>query len=151
MEKCRLRKGCGFGAVRVWGVAGLEYPSWSRSFCGPKSVYFDEFIGQNDELSHQHPERNFGGLSSGAEGLVFGFEVWIEAHCDEGWHVEGLAQVVPSALNERLSCPLTRLAGHRGEACAAGRLFAVLAADFGHFDQDCSSADGTDAGIELMI
>ena len=129
--------------------AALKYPSWSRPFWGPESVGFDEIVGHDDQLSHQHGESDFGRFSCGAEGLVFGFEVWIEAHGNEGGHVKGLSQVVPSALNERLSGPVSGLAGHRGESREACGLLAVQGADFGHLDQDRCGADGSDAGARF--
>ena len=124
----------------------LEYPSCARSLWCPESICFDAFVGHDDELSHQHGDGDFGGFSGGAEGHVLCFEVWIEAHGNEGGHVEGLSEVMSAALNERLAGPGSGLPGHRGEACEAGGLFAVQGADFGHFDQDRCGADSADSG-----
>ena len=47
----------------------------------------------------------FAGFPVLMEVCVFGLHVRIEASCDEGWHVEGLADVGATALNGRATGP----------------------------------------------
>ena len=86
------------------------------------------------------------GFSGGAQGVVFDFERWIEADGDEGGHVDCLSQDCPAALTVGFSTPSAGLPGDRGEACEAGGLFGVHAAQFRHVDQQYESSDLAQTG-----
>ena len=50
-------------------------------------------LARSDELAHDRDERELGGLSLGAETVVDGLEVGVEARGREGGQVEGAAKV----------------------------------------------------------
>lgn len=132
--------------ARIGKACGLEYPSWSSRFSHPQPICFDECVSKFDELSHQSGYCDFGGFSRFSEGLVFGLEVWVEAHGDDGGHVERASQVVSSALNEGVAFPLPGLARHGRKACEACHLFAVQGADLRAFGQHGGGGHGAEAG-----
>jgi hypothetical protein len=78
----------------------LEYPYCSSGFWGARSVGLEESVCEDEEFSHDCGQGDFCGLSELDEVLVFGLHVRIESGSDEGWHVEGLADVGTAALNE---------------------------------------------------
>ena len=71
-----------------------------NGFWGPRSIGLQEGVWEDEELSHDCGQSDFCGLSDLDEGLVFGLHVRIESCSDEGWHVEGLADVGAAASNE---------------------------------------------------
>ena len=84
---------------------------------------------------------------------VFGFEVWIEACCDECGHVEGLADVCASPTDEALAFPLTGLSGDRSEAGERCGLLVFEGSQFGHGDDELVGSEGSDtidAGEDLV-
>ncbi len=83
----------------------------------PASVCFEQSVGGDDELSHDGSDGDFCGFSGPDELLVLGLEVWVEARCDEGWHVECLPYVGSPPSNEALAFPLTGLARDGCEPC----------------------------------
>ena len=96
----------------------LKYPPWSSHRFGPFSAVPEQGVCDCDDASH---DGGHGEFSGGPEGIVCGFEGWIEADCDEGWPVDSLSQDGASALNEGLAAPLAGLPCHWGEACEADR------------------------------
>ncbi len=64
--------------------------------------------------------------------LVFGLEIGVGAGCDEGWHVERLADIGPAASYEALTFPLAGLTGDRREAGKRRSLFVLQGSQLGH-------------------
>lgn len=96
----------------------LKYPPWSSHRFGPFSAVPEQGVCDCDDASH---DGGHGEFSGGPEGIVCGFDGWIEADCDEGWPIDSLSQDGASALNEGLAAPLAGLPCHWGEACEADR------------------------------
>ena len=95
-------------------------------------------------FSHDRGERDFLWLSGPAHRGVFRFLVRVEPDRDQSGHVGRIAQEFAAALNECMPAPFPRLAGHRGEACKAGDLFAPERADLRALDQDHRGGDLAD-------
>ena len=112
----------------------------------PQPVSFDEGVCQLDELSHKGCEGDFGGFSGTPKFVADRLEVRVEAHRDESRHVERVAQVFASALDECLAVPLSGLARHRCQTGETGHLFAIHGSDLWHLDQHGCGRDGPDAG-----
>jgi hypothetical protein len=66
----------------------------------PMAIGLQEGVCEEEELPHDCGQGDFCGLSDLDEVLVFGLQVRIKAGSDEGWHVEGLADVGAAASNE---------------------------------------------------
>ena len=68
----------------------------------PFSIISQEGVSENDEFSDHGGESDFCGFSGFDEGLIFSFEVMVEAGCDESRHIDGLPQLGSSASDEAL-------------------------------------------------
>ena len=66
-----------------------------------------ECVGEDDELSHDGCDGDFGRLSGGDEGLILGFYVGVEADGDQCGHVEGLPEMGASGADEALAAVLS--------------------------------------------
>ena len=64
-------------------------------------------IEYGDHFAHDGGEANLGRFTGGEEGVIFGLHVRVEADCDEGWHVEGLAEVSASGADAALGAVLS--------------------------------------------
>lgn len=76
----------------------------------------------------------------------FALRVWVAAHGDQRWHIEGIAQGLSAAADERFALPLSGLACEGGEPYQAGHLFAIKRAKFRHQGQHRGGGDSTDTG-----
>jgi hypothetical protein len=68
--------------MRAWGflvMSGTRFPG---------AVVSDEDVREDDELAHDRDERDLGGLAFGAEAIVDGLEIGVEARGGEGWQVD---------------------------------------------------------------
>ena len=81
-----------------------------------------------------------------AERGVFGLEVGIEAHGDQGGHIERIAQRLAATADEGLPLPLAGLTAVRGKPCEASGLFSVQGADLGQEGEDQRCRDRPQAG-----
>src|ERR1700683_4020209 len=77
--------------------------------------------------------------------LGLGLHVGIESGRDQGWHVDGLADVGSAAADEGATGPATRLSRHRRKACETCRLPRLAGAEFGHFDEQGEGGYGRGA------
>ena len=87
----------------------LEYPCWSRKRWCPFTAVSEQCVGEEEELSHDGGDGDFGGFASRFELLVFCLEFGIEAHCDERGHIERLSDIGSSAADEGATGPLSGL------------------------------------------
>ena len=155
------------------GCSRVEYPSWSSPFWPPNPICFDEGICEFDEFSHllrirkqsgdcfpdAGGEGDLGGFSGPPEFVADCLEVRVEAHGDEGWHIERVAQVLERAAfdpvhrikgdtqhDQRLAFPRAGLARHGCQTGETGHLFAGHGADPGAQDQHGGGRDRAGAG-----
>lgn len=82
-----------------------KYPCWSRSFCFPKSVRFEEGIGEDNQLIADGSDGKFWGFFGIDKLLIVGLEVWVETYSDQSRHVEGFSDACPAAANESAASP----------------------------------------------
>jgi hypothetical protein len=73
----------------------------------PGAVVANEDVGE-DELAHDRDERDLGGLAPGAEAIVDGLEVGVEARGRR--QVERAAEITAPAADPRLALPPSGLA-----------------------------------------
>jgi hypothetical protein len=93
-----------------------------------------------DELSHDGDDGDLGRFSGVAQALGEGFEARVEALGGDGGQVEHVARASPSAADEGLALPLSRLSIEGRYAEQGGGLPAPEVSQFGHADQqagDC--------------
>ena len=83
-----------------------------------------ECICDNDKLSHNAGNCDFGRLSCVDELSVFCLEFRIEACSDQGGHIERLSDIGPSSPDEALAFPLPGLSRDRGQSSESCGLFA---------------------------
>ena len=100
----------------------------------PDAVLLHEGVGEDEELPHYGRQGDLRRLPAGHERLVLALEVGIVLDCDQRRHVEQSADVVPSALDEAASLPVSRLAGDGGEPSEAGSTRPCERAQFRHVD-----------------
>ena len=94
----------------VWKVSvmsGLKVSLMSGTGL-PDAIVADEDVGEDDELAHDGDERDLCGLPLGAEAIVDGLEVGVEARGRERRQVKGAAEVAAAAADLRLTLPLFR-------------------------------------------
>src|SRR5258707_1992955 len=97
----------------------------------PGAVFADEGVCEDDELSHDGGEGDFGLFAVCEETVVEGLERWIEAGGGDRGHVEGAADMGASALDVAGAAALAAVAGDRGEADEHGGLLGRQGADLG--------------------
>lgn len=112
----------------------------------PQPICAEERIGKDDELSHDGDDGDLGRFSGGDEGLIFGFHVGVEAGCDEGWHVECLAQDGTTASDMATPAMLAAVSGNGRKPSEAGDLLVLQLAELGHFDEHGNGCQRADAG-----
>jgi hypothetical protein len=127
-------------------VGPSEYPSCARGFIDPEAVSFDQRVCGRQELSHDGDDGDLCGFSGSAERGVFGFEVRVEPHGDESWHVERIAQGFAPAADEGLALPLAGFAAVRDQPGKASGLLAVQRPDFRQEGEDRCRHDVAEAG-----
>ena len=118
-----------------------EYPSCARAIFDPHSIGLDERIGGFDQLAHEGHDGDLGGFSGFAQRGVFGLQVRIEAHGDEGGHIERVAQGLSPAADEGFPLPLTRFPAVRDQSGQASGLFLRQRPDFGQEGEDRRRGD----------
>ena len=94
-------------------------------FWHPLTPCLEQGVFHDDELSHDSCYGDLGGFSSLDEFPVFGLEVRIKPHGDEGGHIKRLADICPSAANEGLARPAPGLAGDRSRAGEAAMRLSI--------------------------
>ena len=77
--------------------------------------------------------------------LVLFSEVRVEAHCDEGRHVERLPDVGAAAADEGATCPMPGLPGDGSEAGEGSGLALPERAEFWHVDEERAGGERRDA------
>ncbi len=115
-------------------------------FLAPFSLISDESVGENNEFSHDCGDGDLWWFPGCDKGVVFGLEVCIEPGCDEGGHVECLAQIGASTANEALALPGSRFTRMRSKACQGGDLSLVERTQFRHFGEYDDGRQCRDAG-----
>lgn len=78
--------------------------------------------------------------------LVLGLHVWIESGGDERWHVDGLADARPAAVDEGASDPPAGLSRDGRKACETCGLPFFEGTKLGHFDKQGEGGNGREAG-----
>lgn len=71
-----------------------------KLFWCPFLLFAQESVCEDNELSHDCYDRDFGWFLGFSEGVVSGLEVRVEADGDQGRHVERLAYDGPTAEDE---------------------------------------------------
>ena len=133
-----------YGSLTV--VAAIVSGACGGNCRHPRSVLFDQDIGQHDEISHDCGQGHLGGFAFFAQVLLLARQVWIVPNDTEGCHVEYSARSCPAAADKTLSLPLSRLPGHRGQSGEAGDGLAVDLSEFGQFSDQAGGGNGGDAG-----
>jgi hypothetical protein len=117
----------------------------------PGAVFADEGVCEDDELSHDGGEGDFGLFAVCEETVVEGLERWIEAGGGDRGHVEGAADMGASALDVAGAAALAAVAGDRGEADEHGGLLGRQGADLGEADKEPISARPTMSAIAVTV
>ena len=118
----------------------------SGCFWRPRSPSLEECVSEDDELSHDGCDGHFCGLSGSQQGVVLGFEVFVEAGGDERRHIKRLPDDGAGAANEGAAGPASGLPRHGGETCEACGLAWLKRPEFGHFDQQGEGGEACEAG-----
>src|SRR6202020_2440904 len=104
----------------------------------PGSVFADEGVCQDHELSGDGDDGGLGRLSLCDEALEEGLESGIETRCGECSQVEDTAHGGPSSPDDAHSFTLARVVGDRREAGQQGDLSSTAAAELGQAgDERC--------------
>lgn len=121
----------------------------------PYSVFFDQGVRQNDELSHDCCQRDFGRFARFDHTGVESAHVGIVPTGDEGRHLERVSQMFSATADGGASFPLSGLPCDRGEACQTGGGLGRERSDLGHVREDglcddgANTLDALDAGQGL--
>ena len=131
--------------VRAVVVGCPQYPSSSSGFWHRLAISSDKRVCDFDRISHHGDDGGFGGFSRSAQAIIFCLEVWVAANGNQCRHIDGIAQWLATASDQRFALPLPGLAGDRSKACQAGHLFAINRrsrddTDTGHGAQDITPA-----------
>ena len=94
---------------------------------------------------HDGGEGDLGGLSSGAQALVVGFNERVVQGGAERGHGEGFARGSPAAADVSLSTDGAAVRVHGGNACEGSDGSTRRLAKFGQVGQKRVGADGSDA------
>src|SRR5271166_6567938 len=104
----------------------------------PSSIFTDEGIRQDHELSGNGDEDGLGGLSLCDESLEERLEGGIEPGCGESGQIKGTAHGGPSSPDDAHSFTFTRVVGDRREAGQRSDLCSTAAAELGQAgDEGC--------------
>src|SRR5260370_35462683 len=95
----------------------------------PSSVFVDQGISEDDELSGDRDEGNLCGFSALCQAEIEGFHIGIDASSRHGSEVEDPAHTRPTAPDDATSFPLARLVRAWGYASPPADALAATAAD----------------------
>src|SRR5260370_2002139 len=97
----------------------------------PSSVFVDQGISEDDELSGDRDEGNLCGFSALCQAEIEGFHIGIDASSRHGSEVEDPAHTRPTAPDDATSFPLARLPRDLGDASTQPALLAPAPAQLG--------------------
>ena len=94
----------------------LEYPLCAMGIFGPDPIISQQGVGEDDQSAHDGGDGDLCGLSGFEELGIEGLHTRIEPACDEGRHIEGLAEEGSAAADEGVAFPCAGLSLNGGEA-----------------------------------
>lgn len=107
---------------------------------------FDHGVEDDEEFSHGCDDRDEFGFSGVDESLVEGFELSVVLDGDDGGHVEGFADLCPSAAGGAFASEGAAVAVCGRDSDESGDLFLVELSEFGEFAEERGRGGGSDAG-----
>ncbi len=99
----------------------------------------------DDEVTHQSHEGDFGGLATGDEMFIAGFECGVVPAGDQRGHVESFACQGSAATDKAFALPAAAVPGVWGDARQRGGLRPVEFSQLRHFGQEADDGFGADA------
>src|ERR1700683_5829708 len=112
----------------------------------PGAVFADEGVCEDDELSHNGDEGDFGRFAVYERAVVEGLERPVATRGGHRGHIEGAADVGASALDVAGAAALAAVPGDRGEADDHSGLFGRQGADLGEADAGGDPGAGSRRG-----
>lgn len=132
--------------IRTSAPTGLRPKAQQRCLVCKREVWiFEQMIHQDDQLSHDRRERDFGGFARRDQPVVKRFEQVIAPAGRQRGHVERTSHFDPPAADAALARPLPAVAVIRAESGQRGGLPPVERAQFGQGGQHHHGGEATHA------
>ena len=98
----------------------------------PQAIFLEQFVGQDDELSHDGGDGHFFWFTCCDQALVEDLELIIPARRRLGCHIDAVAHDLAAAADMAGTVALPAVASDRCQPGQHASLFAIDRAEFGH-------------------